>query len=488
MGISMLVSLYTSRIILDVLGITDYGIYNIVGGVVVMFSFFNNILTVAIRRFLAVEIASGNILRVNIIFKACIRSVMLIAILVFFVLETVGLWFVNSELNIPMDRLAAANWAFQFSLFSFILNLNALPYNAAIVTYEKMNMYAYLGILEIFLRLGMIISIKHVTGYDNLILYALGIFLIVNIIRMLNVIYCKKRILKVPSNTEVDRTTIKLIFSYSAWALLGALFFIFATQGVNIIMNFYYGVALNAAIGLSQQIANAVNQFGGNFQTAFNPQLTKSYAATGMSKDTYDFTIRTSKMSVILMLMICVPLISNMQEILNLWLNEVPLYTAPLCNIALIYVFFEVLSGPLYILIYAKGDVKTYSIVLSVIQIIYVIAVFSVCISGASPVNALSMNVICAIALFVGRLIMAHKILGFGISRYLYTTFLKILPVLIILAVAQHFISMYISYISFFYVVLKCFIIEIFLLISVVFFYTNNEERKFVLKTLKIKK
>lgn len=486
MGLVMLVSLYTSRILLQALGIEDYGIYNIVGGVVIMFSFFNNILTVAIRRFLSIAIAKGDTYKLQKTFKSSIRAVMFIALGITLLLETIGLWLVNCKLNVPDGRLFAANCVFQLSVITFILNLNALPYNAAIVSFEKMNIYAYIGIVEVLLKLFFTLCVLYFNGIDSLILYAVLFCISSNFVRYIDVWYCKKHILRVTKTIKVSKSDILPLFHYSAWAVLGTFAFMLASQGINIIMNLTFGVVLNAAIGISQQVSNAVNQLGGNFQTAFNPQLTKSYAVDGMNDKTYLFSVKVTKITIMLIAFLCIPLILNIDEILNLWLVEVPAFTASICVIAILYVAIDIISAPLYILIYAEGNVKQYSIVLAIIQFVYVLAFYISCKIGASPVQALTLNVFCAIALHLGRLIMAKKNMNLNIGKYSLDTLKPFVIPILVIFIFYNFVPLA-NYNGFWCLIVKIVLLELLLAVFFWFFSLKDSEKKFVKSIVKNK-
>ena len=490
MGLVMIVSLFTSRVLLQALGVTDYGIYNIVGGVVVMFSFLNNILTVAIRRFLAIGIACEDKDRLGIVFKSSVQAVKIVAIILVILMELIGFWFVNYKLNIPNDRLYAANWAFQLSIFSFFLNLIALPYNSAIVAYEKMSVYAYIGIFEVIFKLIFTYCVLYIDSIDKLILYSVLFFILTNAVRIVNVQYCKKKIISISKDVATSREDILSIFKFSSWAVAGSVFYMLATQGVNILINLFFGVVLNAAIGISQQVINAINQFGGNFLTAFNPALTKNYAAEGLSETTFIFAVRVTKIIIILMSLISCPLIFNISEILNIWLVDVPAYTPEICIIAIIYTSIDIISSPLYILIYAKGEVKTYSIVLSIIQIIYVLAFYISCKMGATPVTALSFNVLCAIFLHIGRLLMIKKVMNFNVSRYCKETILQIVVPFLLLLLFQFTLLNHIDSSNFLFLLMRILSLELVMFIAFYFLYLNKNERDYLFTTIlkKIKK
>lgn len=484
MGLVMLISLYTSRVLLSALGEVDYGIYNLVGSVVVMFSFFNNILTIAIRRFLSVAISSEDNTRIYSVFKACVRAVMIVAIIITFVLETGGVWFLNNKLDIPYDRLTAANWVFHLSVLSFILNLNALPYNAAIVSYEKMHIYAYVGILEVVLKLLFTLCVFYAPSVDKLILYSVLFFVLSNLIRFIDVWYCRKKIFNfdIEKNVSVQISDVKSIFSFSFWAVLGSVFYMLATQGVTILMNINFGIHLSAAMGIVMTVSNAVSQFGSNFTTAFNPALTKSYAVEGLSGSTYSFLVRVSKISVILVLLICVPLLLRIEEILDLWLVDVPALTSGLCSIAIIYVAIDIISSPLYILVYADGDVKRYSILLSIIQIIYVIGFYISCKLGASPITAYSLNVLCAVLLFFARLYMLKTIMKLNVLNYLKDVYLRlIIPILLVVLLNNNWL---ISHDDNFVwnIIFNICVFELFLILILFLLYLNREEKENILR------
>lgn len=487
MGLVMVVSLYTSRILLQALGTTDYGIYNIVGGVVVMFSFINNILNVAIRRFLSVELSKGENNNIEVIFKSSVRAVQILAIVLALLLETVGIWFVNNKLNIPADRVLAAHVAFQFSIITFVLNLLALPYNAAIVAYERISIYAYYGILEVALRLAFTFVILYDNAVDRLMLYA-GLFcLSSNIIRYLNVRYCRRNIINPGSEIQAKKKEILEIFSFSAWAVAGSFVYMLATQGVNIMINLFWGVVVNAAMGISQQVSGAVTQFGGNFQTAFNPQLTRSYAAEKMSLQTHNFAISVTKMTFFLVLLLVIPIVTQIDNILSLWLTEVPQYAAPICIISVLFVAIDMVSAPLYILVYADGNVKVYSIVLSVIQIFYIASFYIACQMGASPVQALSLNIINGTLQHIARMYMLKRIAGFNVFDYLKRTHLTlVIPICIVLLVA-YAIDRYISFDGFALLICKSTIIEIILTVSLAFLYFNKSERQKIVQMIRLK-
>ena len=418
MGVTMLVSLYTSRVVLATLGVDDFGIYNVVGSVIVMFSFMNITLTVAIRRFLAYELGQENGGRIQKVFNASIIAVFITSIIIVVGLESIGNWFLNNRLNIPSDRMLTANLVYQFSVLSFFFSMNLIPFSSAIVAYEKMGVYAYLGIAETVLKLGLVLALPFLAG-DKLWWYGLLMALLAILMAVCNYLYCHLNVIK-PKFLHIFKwEDVLSIFKFSAWTVFGTLVFMLATQGVNMIYNIFFGVAMNAALGIGQQVANAVNQFVANFQTAFNPQLTKSYAAEGLSDKTFGFVCQTSRLSLLLILLISVPIIANAAPILNLWLVDVPDYAVPFTIILIIYMAIDGASGPLYYLVYAKGELKLYQIVLGAIQLAYALMVYLLCMLGLDPVLVFSLNLVTAVVVYVARLMILERILDFPVRSYI---------------------------------------------------------------------
>lgn len=486
MGVMMIVSLYASRVVLATLGIDDFGIYNVVGGVVVMFSFMNITLTVAIRRFLAYELGQEEGGRIQEVFNASIIAVFIASVIIVIGLESIGLWFLNYKLNIPPDRLGAANFVFHFSVLSFFFNMNLIPFSSAIVVYEKMGVYAYLGIAETMLKLGLVLSLPYIPG-DKLRWYGLLVALLAVLMAICNYIYCNYRIIKPKTLQIIKWSDVLSIFKFSAWTILGTMIFMLATQGVNMIYNVFFGVAINAALGIAQQVSNATNQFVGNFQTAFNPQLTKSYSAEGLSEKTYGFICQTSRLSIMLIVAIGVPIIANTTPVLELWLKEVPAYAVQFTIIFLLYAAVDGASGPLYYLVYAKGELKMYQITMGVIQLVYVLLVYLFCSLGLDPVYVLSINVITAALMYIARLLILKKIMDFPVKEYLLKVVVPlIIPVLLFTGLT--ILNGHIMKDGNITVMICKILISIIIVSLICYFgYLNNNERLFVLSMVKNK-
>jgi O-antigen/teichoic acid export membrane protein len=292
----MLVGLYTSRVVLNILGVEDFGIYNIVGGVVVLFSFLNNAMSNATLRFLSYEIGKENTEQIKKTFKMSMTAHISIAILAFLLLETVGLWFVNTYLNIPVGRMYAANWVYQFSIFTFIVNIIRIPYNASIIAYENMSFFAYVSILEVLLKL-FIVFLLFIIGFDKLISYAFLVLVVTFFVTIIFKLYCTRKFSTCHYNFFWDKDLYFKLMSFSGWSMLSSVANIGAQQGGNIILNIFNGVIANAAYGVANQASNAIYGFVNNFQLAFKPQIIKLYAA-GETGKLHVLMFRTSLFSI----------------------------------------------------------------------------------------------------------------------------------------------------------------------------------------------
>ena len=364
MGLMMIISFFTARITLEALGVENYGINNVVGGLVSMFSLISSSLTSSTSRFMTFGLGAGDKQRLNRIFITSSNIHTILAVIVVIAIETVGVWFLNNELVIPPDRLTAAHWVLQCSTITFAVGLLSVPYNAAIVAHERMDIYAYFSIFDAIARLVIVFSIKYYGG-DKLILLAI-ISLIPTLTKQFYYwYYCKKHFKECTYHAIWDKHIFKEMFGFAGWNFFGSTAFMLNTQGVNMLINMFYGVTLNAARGICFQIESIVNQFAGNFSVAINPQITKSYAA----KD-YDYTYTLIKRGAIysycLMLIIVAPIIMEIDSILKIWLINVPDHTANFTRLGLFNNLVMTLGNSLYTAIIASGKIKKYQIIITI--------------------------------------------------------------------------------------------------------------------------
>lgn len=359
MFFSMIVGLFSSRVILNTLGVADYGIYNVVGNIVPIFGFLSNAMAGSISRFITYELGKGNIERLKRTFSSAIIVQLSIALIIFILGEVVGLWFVNAKLVIPSERLYAANCILQFSIVSILLNIIQVPYNACIIAHEKMGVYAYIEILNVILKL-LILYILVIGGFDKLILYGL-LSLIVSIIIMSSYrIYSIRKFEECHFKFVLDKDILKSMLTFSGYDLYGNICLTAKFQGIPFIINLFFGVVMNAAVGIVYTVTNVFRSFCGNILTAFRPQIVKNYAQENYTDMSYMINL-SIRMLLMLSILIVVILIYNSQIVLELWLGKVPPMTSILLNIALIENLFALLAESLRIGINATGKIKGYS-------------------------------------------------------------------------------------------------------------------------------
>lgn len=359
MFVILVVTLYTARVVIRTLGIDDYGIYNIVGGVVVLFSFVNISLRSAFQRFISYELGKEDIQNSNKIIGSSFTIVLIFSFIFLILAETIGLWFVYYKLVIPTDKMTAALWVYQFSILTFILNLFQTPYQAIIISYERMSFYAGYSIVESALKL-IVAFLLVMASSNQLIIYAGLGFCVAIISTVITAVYCHKK-LEIPVRSKGTRQQLVSLFHYSSWSMANSSTVIVAQQGGNIILNLFVGVIANGAYGIANQVTAAINGFVSNFQSAFNPQITKSYSARGY-QDLFKLINRTSLLSFCLLAVISVPFFIECDFILTLWLGECPEYAVGFCNLMLVYFLIDSCQAPLWMLIYATGKVKAYQI------------------------------------------------------------------------------------------------------------------------------
>ena len=360
MLVIMGVGLYTSRITLNVLGVSDYGINNVVGGVVTMASFLNAGLTAATQRFISYEIGRADKERLGKVFSSSLLIHSLIAVVILLIAETVGLWFVNNCLNIEASRMTAANWVYQCSILSFMVSILSVPYNSCIVAHERMSAFAYISILEAALKLVVAFSLTYIL-MDKLILYGLLTLAVSVIIRLCYGIYCKKHFEECSVRFSVDRQLLREMTAFSGWSMFGNLGFIGRDQGANVILNILTGTALNAARGIGLQVSSLVNQFSTNFSMAMNPQITKTYASGDMDKCS-NLVYEGAKFSFFLLAVISIPVIINSDYILTLWLGNVPPYTSQFLMLSLVVAMLSCFSQTVTTAIQATKRLKVFQL------------------------------------------------------------------------------------------------------------------------------
>lgn len=384
-GITMFIAFYTSRIVLDVLGVENYGIYNLVAGVVAMFQTLSSTLSGASQRFITYALGLGDTKYLRQVFSASLKIHSYLAFFIVILGEIVGLWFVNSYLNIPHNRMGAVNVVYQFSLLSFVIDMGSLPYNSLLVAYERMRAYAMMYILQAVFRL-MNVFLLQLFGFDKLILYAVLEFVVVVVMRTGMILFCRKEFVNCRYEAVTCSSLYKNMIQFTGWNFLGTSSAVVFNQGGNILLNIFFNVILNAARGISMQVQNAVTSFVSNFSIALNPQITKSYAS-GDYKHTISLLFSGSKVSVYLLMIIAIPIIVNADFILHLWLVEVPRYSVIFVQLSLLFSILSAFQTPLNCALFAIGSIKKYQLYglfFNVAKIIFVYMTFRFCQSPIS--------------------------------------------------------------------------------------------------------
>lgn len=411
----MAVSLYTSRVVLNALGIEDFGIYNVVGGVVAMFSVLSGSLSAAISRFITYELGKGNQENLNKIFSSAVTIQLGLAGIIILLAETIGIWFLNVKMNIPEVRMEAANWVFQFSILTFAINLISVPYNASIIAHEKMSAFAYISILEAVGKL-FIAYLITITPMDKLIFYAILMCVVALIVRFTYGNYCKRHFNECTYHFIWDKQLLKSMFSFAGWNFIGASSAVLRDQGGNVVINLFCGPAVNAARGIAFQVNNAVNQFVGNFMTALNPQITKSYAAGDRG---YMMTLifQGARLSFYMLLLLSLPILVNTHYILALWLKIVPEHAVLFVQLILIFALSESISQPLITAMLATGKIRNYQIIVGGLQMMNLPLSYILLRLGYFPEVVIVIAICISQCCLAARLILLRGMIGLSITK-----------------------------------------------------------------------
>lgn len=367
MIIVMMVSLFTSRVILAKLGVEDYGIYNLVGGVVAMFSVLSNSLVASISRYITFELGRGNTRKLGEVFSTSLIALATIGLILLVIIEIVGVWFLNTQLNIPRERMLAANFVLQCAIITFVVNLVLTPYNALVVAHERMGIYAYLSLSDVFIKLFILYALQFFP-YDHLEVYAFLLMLAGFITPSVNIIYCYHHFIESHIKFFLDKSLFREIGAYSWWSLCGNLSWMANTQGISMLINIFFGVTLNAARGIAGQVDAAIQSFVSNFMMALNPQITKSYASEELDY-MHKLIYLGSRISFYMVLFFAIPICLETHEILHLWLNTVPEYTEIFVQLTMLTTMVLVLCNPLTTAQAATGKLKDYSIAMSILTL-----------------------------------------------------------------------------------------------------------------------
>lgn len=428
----LLILLFISRLLLKELGITDFGIYNVVGSVVVFFTFLNNALTQAIQRFITYALGRGDKKELNRIFSTSIITQFINIALIIILAETLGLWLVNKQLNIPLDRFESAQLTFQLTIITLCLSVLRVPYEAMIISHEKMSVYAFLGIADAIMKL-IIVLVLPLWSQEKIIIYSLGLAIESFILLIIYRLYCIRKIEGSRFIPIWDWSLSKKILTFSGWSLCGGVTNIATQNGFTFILNIFYGVAVNAAMGIANQVSYAISSFTGSFQTSFRPQLIKSFAQDNYTR-VLSLVSKTSKFSFLLIFFPALFLIINMEFVLKLWLGIVPNYTIEFCRLILVGLIIDATTGPYNIAIMATGKIRNYQIAISLSFTLDLFLSYSLIKIGISPEYILYSRIVTRglLNMFIGWYFL-KELLGFNIKLYIRELVLPILYGLLII-------------------------------------------------------
>lgn len=412
----MVVSLYTSRIILNELGVEDFGIYNLVAGVVILFSFLSNAMITATQRYLSIAIGKKDEKYIQAVFSTSLLSHFFLIFFIFLAAETIGLWLINAKLEIPADRMSATNFVYQLAILTTCVNIIRIPYNASIIANERMSFFAYVSIVETFLKLAVVWALA-ITPGDKLVIYSFLLLLVAIVIDIAYWYYCQRFLLANKFYLKTNKKLFVELTSFSVWNLFGGLADIGYKQGTNIILNLFWGVSINAVLGITNQIRNALVPFIGNLQLAVNPQMVKSYAL-GDYEYFKILVYRISKYSYFLMLIIVFPIIFNIDLILELWLKNPPEHTAIFAILTSVYCLVDSLTGPLWAAMQAGGKIKRFQIVTGICLLLNLPVSYLFLMYGYAPSVVLIIQIVITGFTVGVRVLFVKYYLQFSIRNY----------------------------------------------------------------------
>lgn len=428
----MLVSFYTSSVILNALGVEDYGIQNVVGGFVSMFSLISMSLSSSVGRFLTFELGKGDYESLKKVFSTSVLIHIVLAIVVFVLSETVGVWFVNNKMVIPESRLYAANWVFQASILSFMFGLLSVPYNALIVAHERMSAFAYIGILEIVLRLVVVLFVAYCPfDFDKLIIYSVLLTALGILMRFIYVSYCRRNFSESELHFNVDKHCLKEMGAFAGWNFVGCSALLLKNQGVDILLNLYFGPVVNAARGIAGTVNGAVSSFSGNFMTALNPQITKSYAA---EEKEYAFSLveRGSRFSFFIMFMFALPIFLEADFVLTIWLKRYPEHTVSFVRLILALSLCDIISNTLITLQNATGKIKNYQLAVGGILLLNFPLSYICLRTGCPPEAVLIVAIFVSILCMILRLLFLRHTVELSMRRFVSNVCGRITVVVIV--------------------------------------------------------
>jgi O-antigen/teichoic acid export membrane protein len=479
MLLMMGIAFFSSRILLRELGVDDYGLYGVVGGVVAMFSSLRGIFASSIQRFLNFEMGKGNTTQLNKIFSVGVILHLILSVIFLLLVETLGLWFLNNKLVIDPDRYKAANWVYQFSVLASIATIMTVPYDAVIIANERMKAFAYISILDAFLKLGIIFIISYL-GNDKLILYGFLVLIVSLITRSVSMAYCKRNFEESKFKFTKDKNLLKQIGTFAGWNFLGSTSFTLSNEGVNILLNLFGGTPVNAARTIAYQVKSAVTQFSTNILMAVNPQLIKLYSQNKKENFT-ELLFFISKITFFVMLLLCLPIILFADTILSLWLVNVPEYTVVFVKLILVYQMIRVFHSPIDTLFKATGNIRNYQIVDALTLSLNLPTSYFLLKNGVGVSSVFVVMIIFEVISLISVLYLANRMGELNISNYLSRVLLPCSLVSIIAIPSSYFLVRSLQSILFFYQITYFIGVLIIIIMSILIIGINKREKKILL-------
>ena len=482
MLVNMIVLLYTSRLILQNLGVSDFGIYNVVGGVVVIFSFVNTAMTSSTSRFLSYALGQKDSILLNKIFASTLFIHTILSLLVFFLCETAGLWYVKNVLVLPHIRIDVVPWVLHYSLFTTLFMIITVPFSSLVMSHERMDVYAYISLFDVFAKLGLAIYIKYVS-FDKLIAYSFGLMLISLIVLCVYVFYVKNKRLVNKISIIPEKKITQRLLSFSSWALLGNASSVCNTQGLNLVLNYFFGTIINAAYGITTRVLSAITSLSSGFQVSLNPQIVKTFSVQNFDRHCR-LVCLSSKYSFYLVTLISLPIFFNIDSILYYWLGEYPVETVTFVQIMMMTSVVATIGNPFGASIEATGQVKRLSIFTSILNILVLPISFIILYCFKIPYLSFVVNLILTTMIQMMKIVEMHRLVGIRYDVVYNSVLLPIILVIIPSISASYLISLLIESNTLWMTILSCVLIIFSHIIAIMFIGLTKDERSKIIKLI----
>lgn len=463
----MCISFYTSRVVLEILGVEDFGIYNVVGGLVILLSFLNNTLITSSQRFLSYEMGAekGN---VQECFSACLLIVLIISLIVVLICETVGLWYVNNKMIIPEAKLETAKLVFHYSVLSVFFSTLSTPFVSLVISFENMSSYAIISLFESVFKLVFVLLLNYFSSNGNsLILYSIFVSVVSLLTTVIYIFYCRYKYRKICClTTKINKRKTYEISKFAGWNVLSMLSDIGVPQGINLLINGFGGVVLNAAMGIANQVTSAVYSLVSNFQMAFRPQVVKLYS--GKQNDDLNELINTaSKISFFLMLYLAIPFLIRTETLMGIWLKEYPTNAITFSQLMILVFIVQSVCGPLWMTIQATGKIKIYQILTILLSVFFLLITYYLLKIGFKPIIVLYNRIILSLSFFVLQFLYLRKLFNFSYMQY----FMNLLKTLAIGFVAFVLVYYFCNYFIFLQHIVTTFLVSTIIITSMIFMF-----------------